>query len=159
VKRKERQMRRIALALTLALPASMLLAQPAGATATRIPVTFIDTHTSSGEPARQWLSGHVFHVRGEVDTAAVTGDLQGTLTLTFGLNVDINTGNGAIAGSFVLATASVSWAGSFNGKLTADGASGRFTGQGSDGSKLLGTFVSIGPDQDLDKAVILRPHG
>jgi hypothetical protein len=152
-------MRRIALALILALPASMVLAQPAGATATRIPVKFIDTQISSGEPARQWLSGHVFHVRGEVDTKAVTGDLEGTLTSTFGLNVDINTGAGNIAGSFVLATASVSWAGSFNGHLTADGGSGRFTGQGSDGSKLLGTITSIGPDQDVDQGVILRPHG
>lgn len=152
-------MRRIALALILAVPASMLLAHPAGATATRTPVTFVDTHISSEPPAREWLSGHIFHARGVVDTASVTGDLEGTLTLTYGLNVDINSGQGTVAGTFVLVTDSVTWEGPFSGRFTADGGAGRFAGQGTDGSKLLGTFTQISPDQDLDQAVIVSPHG
>ena len=101
----------------------------------------------------------MFHARHEVDTSDVTGDLTGTLTLDDSVDIDLETGRGVVYGSFVLATDEVTWTGTFRGEITATGASGSFVGQGSDGSKLLGTFTSIGPGVNLDEGVILNPHG
>jgi hypothetical protein len=134
------------------------LGHAAWAKATKTHVSFTDS-TASVSSGREWVSGHVFHSRGGVDAGTVDGDLVGTITLHDNVNVDMNTGRGVVFGKFTLETADVTWNGSFTAKLTADGAHGRFIGQGTDGSKLRGTFTSIGPGVDQDEAVILSPHG
>ena len=57
-------------------------------------------------------------------------------------------------GSFTFFTSTVIWRGSFRGD--ASGA-GTFIAQGTDGSKIHGSFVPTGPDTLKDEAVILRP--
>jgi hypothetical protein len=134
------------------------LGGPALAKATKTHVSFTDT-TSSVSTGREWVSGHVFHSRGGVDAGTVDGDLVGTITLHSNVNVDVNTGRGVVFGKFSLVTADVTWNGIFVAKLSATGAHGRFIGHGTDGSKLRGTFTSIGPGIDQDEAIILSPHG
>jgi hypothetical protein len=155
-------MRRAFLLALLSGLALMALNGPLGsaswAKATKTHVSFIDS-TTSVDPGREWVSGHVFHSRGGTDAGTVQGDLVGTIVIHGNVNIDINTGRGVVFGTFSLATADVTWTGTFNGKLTADTVNGRFIGQGTDGSKLKGTFTSIGPGVDQDEAIILSPHG
>jgi hypothetical protein len=134
------------------------IAGSAWAQAAKTPVSFVDSTTLS-VPGRAWVSGHVFHLRQEVDTGTVHGDLEGTITLRVNINTDLHTGRGVVFGKFWLSAADVTWTGSFNGKLTSDASRGRFIGQGSDGSKLMGTFTQIAPGTDQDEAIILSPHG
>jgi hypothetical protein len=128
--------------------------------ATRTAVTFTDTTVSTGTPERMWISDdQMLHVRGQTQTTAVTGDLTGSFQLDVNLNLDLTTGSGVLFGDFTLTTTSGTWTGAFNGTISPDGVSGRFVGQGDDGSKITGTFTSIGPDSFLNEAVILAPHG
>jgi hypothetical protein len=127
--------------------------------ATKTTVTFTDTVVSVGTPDRTWVKDDVLHIRGQPQTTAVTGDLTGMFSLDANLNLDLPTGIGDLFGKFTLTTATVTWAGSFTADITAAGVSGKFVGQGTDGTKILGTFTSIGPTSFLNEAVILDPHG
>jgi hypothetical protein len=158
IRGKERgEMRRIVLLVMVAL-GLMALAAPAPA-ATRTPVTFTDTTISTGTPKRVWTSGGVLHVRGMPQTTAVSGDLTGTFSLQVNLNLDLATGTGELYGKFILTTSTVTWEGSFTAQITSTGASGKFIGQGSDGTKIIGTFTQISSTSFLNEAVILAPHG
>jgi hypothetical protein len=140
----------------------LALTGPSGGTAwakaTKTHVSFTDTTTTS-VPGREWQSGPIFHVRGEVETGPVEGDLVGTITVHANVNINVTTGQGVVFGKFSLVTADVTWSGSFVGKLSGDAGHGRFIGQGTDGSKLRGTFTSIGGGANQDEAAILSPHG
>jgi len=127
--------------------------------ATKTTVTFSDTVVSVGTPDRTWVKDDVLHIRGQPQTTAVTGDITGTFSLDANLNLDLTTGTGDLFGKFTLTTAAVTWAGSFAADITVAGVSGTFVGQGTDGTKIVGTFTAIGPTTFLNEAVILDPHG
>jgi len=103
-----------------------------------------------------------------VDTGTVEGQLHGTITacLKFALGLVPQA-----SGYFEIATDDVVWTGSFQG-FVASGlaggflATGEYFGDGTDGTKLRGTFsqFQIGdpaqglPDRFLNRAIIIRPH-
>jgi hypothetical protein len=152
-------MGRLAL-LCLAFACGLAAFAGSAVAATKTPVTFTDTVVSTGAPERAWTSDDgVLHVRGQPETTAVAGDLTGTFQLVANVNLDLPRGSGELFGKFTLTTTSGTWVGSFNGKITPTGVSGTFVGQGGDGSKIHGSFTSIGPDSFLNHAVILDPHG
>jgi hypothetical protein len=134
----------------------LVIAHPAQARATKTHVSFTETTLSDSEPQRQWISGQVLHFRGVVEVTAVTGDLEGRITAVLNGNVNLHTGAGSVFGPFTFVTSSVSWTGSFRGD---PGGAGTFIAQGSDGSKIHGSFVPTGPETLQDEAVILSPKG
>jgi hypothetical protein len=90
----------------LAAAAVQVVASPAMARATKTPFSATETSAPVQE-GTSWVSGHIFHVRDEVDAGTVTGDLEGTIISTVNLNVDMNTGKGELHGSFIIATDAV----------------------------------------------------
>ena len=152
-------MRRVLVLVFLAAVAVQMVASPAIAKATKTPFSATETQAVIQE-GRTWISGHIGHVRGEVDAGPVTGDIEGTITITVNLNIDLNTGIGELFGKVVIATDIVTWSGSFTGKITGpDQSSGRFSAQGTDGTKLLGHFTQVGENTFDLSGVILNPHG
>jgi hypothetical protein len=151
-------MRRIAL-LVVAFGIGLTTLGTSALAATKTSVTFTDTVVSTGAPDRAWTSDGVLHLRGQPQTTAVAGDLTGTFSLDANLNLDLNTGKGELFGKFTLTTAAVAWEGSFAAQISPAGVSGTFVGQGSDGTKIIGTFTAIGPGTFLNEATILAPHG
>jgi hypothetical protein len=148
-------MRRIAL-LVLMLFVVLLYGPPASARASKTHVRFTETTVSVTPPQKEWVNGGVFHFRGLVEVTAIAGDLHGTIRARYGGNINLKTGAGAVAGRFTFVTSAVTWSGSFRGLASG---SGTFVGQGTDGSKIHGSFVPIGPDTLQDEAVILAPKG
>ncbi len=151
-------MRRLLVLAFLAGAAVQLAASPAMAQATRTP--FSATETSGPvQEGKSWVSGHILHIRGELDAGTVTGDLEGTITITVNLNVEMNTGKGELYGTFTIATDAVSWSGSFAGAISGPLSSGRFGGQGTDGTNLMGHFTQTGENTFDLSGIILNPHG
>jgi hypothetical protein len=148
-------MRRIALFVSM-LFVLLGIGPPALARASHTHVSFTETTVSVTPPSRQWVSGAVLHFRGAVEVTAVTGDLEGSITAVLNGNINMHTGTGAVFGSFTFVTSTVNWSGSFRGGASG---SGTFIAQGSDGSKIHGSFVPSGPDTLEDEAVILSPKG
>jgi hypothetical protein len=146
----------ILLAAAAFLPAAIASQAWAGATRTPFTVTEASVPIQDGNG---WLSGHIFHVRGEVDEGPVTGDLTGTITIVVNLNVDTHSGQGELFGTFTLATADVTWSGHYTGSTTSDTSRGRFLGQGTNGSKLDGSFTQNGDGTFTLTGTILSPHG
>jgi hypothetical protein len=151
-------MRRLLVAAFLAVATIELAASPAMAKATKTPFSATETSAPVQE-GKSWTSGHIFHIRGEVDAGTVIGDLVGTITITVNLNVDVNTGKGELFGKVSIATDAVTWSGSFAGKISGPLSSGRFGGQGTDGTRLMGRFTQTGENTFDLSGFILNPHG
>jgi hypothetical protein len=151
-------MRRLLVLAFLTAAAVQVVASPAMARATKTPFSATETSVPVQE-GTTWISGHIFHIRGEVDAGPVTGDLEGTITITVNLNVDMNTGKGELFGTFTLATDEVTWSGSFAGAISGPLSSGRFGGQGTDGTKVMGHFTQTGENTFDLSGIILDPNG
>ncbi len=150
--------RGIKLVLT-AVVVAVVVAGPALATSTKTPFSASTTVTEV-DPGNTWMSGHIFHIRGEIDEGPVSGDLVGSITLVINANIDLNSGMGRTFGNFTLATSDVTWEGSFSGAITGETSSeGRFIGQGTDGTKLKGAFTQVSADTFDLEGTILSPHG
>jgi hypothetical protein len=130
------------LLLTVVGLALVPFARPAIAV-TKTPVIFTISSITTVSPGTEWVSRNTFHLRDELDTGAVTGDLTGTITIV--LNSDLNVANPAIGftgiqirATFAITTATVTWV----GRVTDSGPLGRginlVEADGTDGSKLLG---------------------
>jgi hypothetical protein len=152
-------MRRTVVAVILASLWLTILAGPTVARATTTSFTATETTVHAGVPDRQWVSGHILHVRGEVDTGTLSGGLVGTITTTINVDVDLATGRGNIHGSFVIVTASETWTGAFSGTITATTGTGNFIGQGSHGTKIMGSFTQSSATTFILNGVVLDPHG
>jgi hypothetical protein len=148
-------MRRIALFVPM-LFVLLVIGPPALARASHTHVSFTETTVSVTPPSRQWVSAAVLHFRGAVEVTKVTGDLEGGITAVLNGNINLHTGTGAVFGPFTFVTSTVTWSGSFRGDPSG---SGTFIAQGSDGSKIHGSFVPSGPDTLEIEAVILSPKG
>lgn len=127
------------------------LAVPALAV-TKTPVTFTDVFDTV-IPGTSWISGHIVHVRGEVDSGVVVGDLTGTISIVFNFDRDLNGPNFTGWGTAVITTANVTWQGTFR----QHDSTGSFEAQGTDGSKLLGTFIVPFDGTVPTQAIILQP--
>ena len=129
---------------------------PTLARAVKTPVTFTETIVSEGPPVREWFSGETYHFRGVVELTTVTGDLEGSITAVLNGDINLRTGTGSVSGPFTLVTSDVTWTGTFRGDPSG---SGTFIAQGTDGSKIHGSFVPTGQNTLEDEAVILSPKG
>ncbi len=98
-------------------------------------------------------------MRAQIDSGTVTGDLEGTESDATNLDLRLVNGAGADHGTFTLASADVTWTGTFAGPVSADLASGSFTAPGADGSLLQGRFTQIGEETFALQGTILDPHG
>lgn len=145
--------------LLLSIAVGLAVPTASAAAATKTPVTFTDTVVTVGAPARSWTGGGVLHVRDQPQTLTLSGDLTGSISLNVSLDLRLDTLTGAIYGQFAIVADTVTWAGSFAGRITPDGASDQFAGQGSDDTKILGTFTQTGPGTFLDEAIILNARG
>jgi hypothetical protein len=152
-------MRRSALVIILASLSLAVVAGPATARATATPFAATETTTSQGAPDALWVSGRILHIRGEVDTGTLAGDLVGTITTVIDGNVNLDTGDGTTHGTFVITTATETWSGTFRGTISPDGVNGRFDGQGLNGTKIFGSFTTIAPGVFIDSGVVLDPQG
>ena len=129
-------------------------------------VTFTDSSTPSFDAPCPLVSEPPRFAR--VDTGIVEGKLQGTITACLQFSSGLVP---QASGFFEIATEYVVWTGSFQG-FVASGlgggflATGEYFGDGTDGTKLRGTFsqFQIGdpeqglPDRFLNRALIIRPH-
>jgi len=92
---------------------------------------------SFGPPRRFWTSDGQSHLRGEVDSGTVSGDLRGTYSEVFNANFH-GEEQATTFGSFTITTSSVTWQGVARGKITRGISTGTFVGHGTDGSKIMG---------------------
>jgi hypothetical protein len=145
--------------LLLCIGVGFAVPAPSAGAATKTPVTFTDTVAAVGAPARSWTADGVLHVRDQAQTLTLSGDLTGSISLNVSLDLRLDTQTGPIYGQFEIITDTVTWAGRFAGKITPNGASGQLAGQGSDGTKIIGTFAQTGPATFQDEAILLDPHG
>jgi hypothetical protein len=143
--------------LLLCLTAGLAVPTASATAATKTSVTFTDMVVTVGAPGRSWSEDGVLHVRDQPQTLTLSGDLSGSISLNVSLDLRLATSTGAIYGKFRIITDTITWAGSFAGRITPSGASGHFVGQGSDGTKIIGTFTQTGPGAFLDQAIILDP--
>jgi hypothetical protein len=144
--------------LLLCLAAGFAVPTASATAATKTAITFTDTVVTIGAPARSWTADGVLHLRDQPQRLTLSGDLTGSISLDVSIDLRPETSTGAIYGQFAITTDTVTWAGSFAGRITADGASGQFVGHGSDGTTIIGTFAQSGPATFLDEATILDPR-
>lgn len=151
-------MRRTLVGLTLFLVSSLVVGSPASAE------TFTDfveegRLVSVSEPEQTWQSDGILHVRGQLFTAKVKGDLgKGIFLVVQNYEVDLATGLGLDShGTWVLETEAGTWSGIYAI------AGGEFlffiplVGHGEDGSLLKAEFVPIGSNTAELRGTILSP--
>lgn len=128
-------------------------------------VTFTDSSTPSFNAPCPLVPGNPIFDR--VDVGIVEGQLEGTITACLKFAFDLFP---QASGPFEIATEAVTWTGNFqafavSGLAGGFLATGEFFGDGTDGTKLRGTFsqFQIGdpsqglPDKFLDRAIIIEP--
>src|SRR5713226_7146445 len=115
---------------------ALVFARPALA-ATKTSFTARVKLVSFGPPRRFWTSDGQSHLRGEVDSGTVSGDLRGTYSEVFNANFH-GEEQATTFGSFTITTSSVTWQGVARGKITRGISTGTFVGHGTDGSKIMG---------------------
>ena len=154
-------MRRMSKTFSLGLLGVLLGLLPSIAIAgvTKTPFTATITLTEVGEPQRTWESGPIVHVREEPNEGTVTGDLTGTVSIVNNYNLDPRTISGPGWGTFVIATADVTWEGTYRSKLEGGLNMGTFVGHGDDGSRLKGSFTQTSEIQFTLEGVIIEPSG
>lgn len=116
---------------TLAALAALLAVGGAAPAAARVGTTEAAGYevTCGFEQGREWFSGDILHIRGEIDTTRVvaydaqTGLLEprltGTNTVVLNLNVNVVTGHGSVHGSTVLQPDGIAgaWETSYTGQI------------------------------------------
>lgn len=97
------------------------------------------------EPEHKWVDEDgVEHVRGQVSTGAVTGDVDFTASNVFNSDWDPATKNGAVFGTYVFRSKDETWEGAFAGRMSAEESGGMWDGRSNLKRRLAGTFVQIG---------------
>jgi hypothetical protein len=101
------------------------------------------TWKTFSDPRRTWVDAEgVEHVRGQISTGVVAGDMEATASNDFNSDLDPRTGTGRVFGSYQFVTANETWDGNFGGRI-AHGSIGTFDGMSNRGGKLAGTFDQI----------------
>ena len=130
------------------------LARPAMA-ATKTPFAALIVFDTFGDPERQWYSDGLLHIRGQLISGPVTGDLEGTISNVVNLNVHED-GTNEQWSTFVITTLGVTYEGT---SRSGNGSTGTFQAQGSDGTSLSqGTYINDEEGTHIE-GIILDPHG
>jgi hypothetical protein len=146
-------MRRFMLLAMVTGVALTTLARPAMA-ATKTPFTAVAVYDTFGDPERQWYSDGVLHIRGQLISGTITGDLEGTISIVINLNINED-GSNEQWGTFVITTLEVTYEGTFQ---SGNGETGTFRGEGNDGTSLTqGRFFN--DEESHIEGIILDPHG
>lgn len=105
------------------------IAAPATKTPFTAHVTFI---TGNVSPGKMWTTkGNILQVRESISSGNVTGDIVGTVMLTMGQTLDMNTGLGVNHGKFEITVAGGgTWEGSFRSVITGLNFTGTFIAKG-----------------------------
>jgi hypothetical protein len=102
------------------------------------------TWTTFADPHAGWVDENgVKHIRGQVSTGMVTGDMEAAASNVFNSDHDPRTGAGVVFGSYTFAAAEETWTGHFAGKSDRDGSAGTWDGLSDRNRKLAGTFEEI----------------
>ena len=161
------------IALLVLFAVAPVIAAPATKTPFTAETSFIPGNISPGEV---WITKDgIRHVKGAISEAPVTGDISGTMWLVSAETIDLNTGEGAVHGKFVLTVDGGTFEGSFQSVFTplSPGQlriSGTFTGQGTgtyEGQKIMvsseGKLILPPPlppvVEILLEGIILSPKG
>jgi hypothetical protein len=118
-----------------------------------------------GPPGKIWVSDGVQHIRDFPLAGPVWGDLNGTLTTSFNVNLNLTTGDGTAFGIFILEVEWNGLIGTFEGRAqgTYDGflISGHGSGHGTgdfEGMQIQAFFFNTGTAVPLIGTILL-PHG
>ena len=84
-----------------------------------------------GPPERIWMSGDVQHIRNFPLAGPVWGDINGTLTTYFNVNLNLTTGDGTAFGIFILEVEWNGLRGTFEGRAQANYEGFVISGHGS----------------------------
>jgi len=128
---------------------------------TKTPLTFL-TSVTVVDPGTQWVTRNTLHVKGEVFSGIVSGDLTGT-SMTV-VDTELNVNNPAVSftgiqirAKFTLTTATVTWAGT----ITDSGPLGLGTthveARGTDGSILSGALFGLPDGTFLFQGMLMTP--
>lgn len=143
------------------LAVSLVLGPAASASSTKTTLTFQVNDASFGVPERTWEADGVFHFRGQpfVALTPTVGDLSANVRGVTNGALRLATGRITIFGTIAFETAGVTWEGSFRGQTDSPVGSGTFMLQGSDGTKMRGTFEQAAPFSSVFRyeVVILDP--
>ncbi len=122
------------------------------AKATVTSFTAIVNFTAAPTPGAVTFSNGVTHIRGQINTGPITGGLGvGTAAVVNDADIFLATNSGPGRGTLTVVTGSVTYQGRFDGQFNGPVFSGHFQAQGTDGSKINGTFT----DQVTDNMFVL----
>jgi hypothetical protein len=77
------------------------------------------TWKTFSDPRRTWVDPEgVEHVRGQMSTGVVAGDMEATASNDFNSDLEPHTGIGRVFGSYQFVTADETWDGNFGGRIT-----------------------------------------
>ena len=118
-----------------------------------------------GPPGKIWVSDGVQHIRDFPLAGPVWGDLNGTLTTSFNVNLNLTTGDGTAFGTFVLEVEWNGLTGTFEGRASGKYEGFRISGQGIghgtgdfEGMQMQAYFFNTATGTALI-GTILIPHG
>ena len=146
-------------------PTAPSLTRPLFAAATTTPVSASGTLTIS-DPGKQWVTDDgVAHIRDQVQTGPVSGDLSlsGSIVVTGRSDVTVATQTGTGSGKFTITTTGGTWEGSFEGTFDGGVFSGKLVAHGTGdfaGSLLRATISQTEPNRSYTlTGTILKPGG
>ena len=144
-------------------PSAPSLTAPLFAAATTTPVSASGTLTIT-DPGKQWVSGHkILHIRDQIQTGPVSGDLSGSIMVTGRADVTVATQTGTGSGQFTITATGGTWEGRFEGSFDGGVFFGKLVAHGTGdfaGLILRGTISQTGPNRFyMLTGTILNPGG
>lgn len=143
------------------LAVSLVLGPAASANATKTTLTFQVNDAVFGVPERTWEADGIFHFRGQPFFALTptVGDLSASVRGVTNGALRLATGHITIFGTIAFESGGVTWEGAFRGQTATPVGTGTFVLQGSDGTKMRGTFAQAAPFSSVFRyeVVLLDP--
>ena len=144
-------------------PTAPSVTRPLFAAATTTPVSASGTLTIT-DPGKQWVSDDgIGHIRDQVQTGPVSGDLSGSIMVTGRSDLTVATQTGTGSGKFTITATGGTWEGSFEGTFDGGVFSGKLVAHGTGdfaGSLLRGTISQTEPNRSYTlTGTILNPGG
>ena len=139
------------------------LIRPQFAAATTTPVSASGTLTIT-DPGKQWVSDNkIAHIRDQIQTGPVNGDLSGSITVMGRADVTVATQTGTGSGKFTITATGGTWEGSFEGRFDGGVFFGQLVAQGTSdfaGLVLRGIITQSGANRSyMLTGTILNPGG
>ena len=144
-------------------PTAPSITRPLFAAATTTPVSASGTLTIT-DPGKQWVTDDgIAHIRDQVQTGPVNGDLSGSIIVTGRSDLTVATQTGTGSGKFTITATGGTWEGRFEGTFDGGVFSGKLVAHGTGdfaGSLLRGTISQTDPNRSYTlTGTILNPGG